>query len=524
MPDFHDPKKVSEWRYWATRRSPYYSRYIYRFKYKATPGSRSVAIRRDWTVEYDPELTVGEMWRSLTWLSHGLAMGYIDRCGDRDKQEWSTAANLAIFEAWRNVMEREDTLATYPPRVENAQDSYPPGTVRPEDIGLPRGLTAEGYYKLIHEEGQAGGGGSTQSQQGTTRIAEQSVPASPQPGELEQAGTEEIPGAGSPSGGQTPPESGDSPTAPGEADGANAPGTPGAGGQSQQPAQGKSQQGGDPGASQGQGQPAGGNPHHAPGGEEPRTKPQGGGAGNGPSPLPLDLANSETPQDPDMPNMQQDAKNEAQKFADSHGGLDAGTLPGDLTEALRPAPVSKVPIERMLAKMVGTVKSQLDYSYAGRASARSLNHPDGVVMPKLNTGMPSVTCVVDTSGSMSDAKVAEAIGHCVRAAKATSVHVVMADTELKETTKRFVTAQDIKKLRERKGYGGTDMVGAIKEARRKYKDEAIFCVTDGIFNWNGAEKLRQTIWVVITDDRTRHGAERIPKGLRNVHVVEGREL
>ena len=506
VPDFHDPKKVPEWRYWATRRAPYYSRYIYRFKYEAKPGTRTVKIRKDWTVEYDPELTVGEMWRSLTWLSHGLAMGYLDRRGERDKDEWALSANLAIFEAWRQVMEREDTLGTYPPRVESPDDSYPPGTVRPEELGLPRGLNAESYYKLIHEDGQGGGGGHEPNTEGS-------------------AETEEPIGVGIPSGGQMPPEGATSPVASSQGNGSRSEatgqgGAPGDGQEQDQPQPGEGP-GGDAGSEAPGGNPQEDKTNQPPAGDK---QPEGRGAGAGNKPLPLDLANSETPQDPDLPNMQQDAKNEAQKYAASTGGLEAGTLPGDLTEALKPSPVSKVPIERILAKMVGTVKAQLDYAYSGRPSPRSMNHPDGVVMPKLNTGMPSVTCVVDTSGSMSDAKVAEAIGHCVRAAKATSVHVVMADTDLKPTTKRFVTAQDIKKMRERTGYGGTDMVGAVREARKKFKDEAIFCVTDGIFNWGGAEKLRQTIWLVITDERTRQYNDRIPKGVRNVHVVEAREL
>jgi predicted metal-dependent peptidase len=143
----------------------------------------------------------------------------------------------------------------------------------------------------------------------------------------------------------------------------------------------------------------------------------------------------------------------------------------------------KVPWERELKAQISNAVVMLsgasDYTWQKPCRRGS---PTGVIMPKLVKPTPEVSCVIDTSGSMSNDMVAQALAEVngvVRAIGQREVPVICCDATSGQAQR--VTSATAVKI---KGGGGTDMRIGINAAIEQCPASKIVVVlTDGYTPW-----------------------------------------
>lgn len=151
---------------------------------------------------------------------------------------------------------------------------------------------------------------------------------------------------------------------------------------------------------------------------------------------------------------------------------------------------SKVDWRRMLSayirKAVGEVKGCVDYTY-GRLSRRSSSVPDFVI-PSMRQPQIRIAVVVDTSGSMSNKELAQALAEIEAVLKAgghNGVTVLSCDAAVHMTQKVFKT-QEIKLV----GGGGTSMTVGLRAAEAlRPRPHVIILVTDCETDWPSAMSI-----------------------------------
>jgi predicted metal-dependent peptidase len=159
-----------------------------------------------------------------------------------------------------------------------------------------------------------------------------------------------------------------------------------------------------------------------------------------------------------------------------------GTLPGGMTrwaqDVLAPPKVDwrrelLVNVRRAIAQIVG----QTDYTYR-RFGRRST---DQVLRPAMITYRPNVAVVIDTSGSVSDQELNDALSethHVIKTLNA-PVSVIACDAKA-EVTKKVFDPRSVQLT----GGGGTDMRVALKAAAAlKPRPDVIITITDGFTPW-----------------------------------------
>jgi predicted metal-dependent peptidase len=159
-----------------------------------------------------------------------------------------------------------------------------------------------------------------------------------------------------------------------------------------------------------------------------------------------------------------------------------GTLPAGMTrwadDVLAPPKVDwrkelLVNVRRAIAQIMG----QTDYTYR-RFGRRST---DQMLRPAMITFRPHVAVVIDTSGSMSDQELSDALSethHVIRTLNA-PVSVISCDAKA-HVTKKVFDPRSIQLI----GGGGTDMREALKAAvALKPRPDVIITITDGFTPW-----------------------------------------
>ena len=227
------------------------------------------------------------------------------------------------------------------------------------------------------------------------------------------------------------------------------------------------------------------------------------GAGTtGPSapPNPIDLENSEAPQDDRDVEVMHESANQIARA--TPGGLGAGNAPGDMLRELADKPGYRAPIERRLARLVTRKKGNQDWRMSHRPSTRDLNHPDGVISSSLTQGLPEVVFLIDTSGSMSEEMLAGSLQIAERVCRSTTIRVATGDVIVQDLERRDLTRAGVRRLAARglHGGGGTNMVRCVTEVARHAPGLPILVFTDGIFNWpKSREDLggARVMWLVI---------------------------
>jgi len=141
-----------------------------------------------------------------------------------------------------------------------------------------------------------------------------------------------------------------------------------------------------------------------------------------------------------------------------------------------------------------------DYSYR-RPSRRQGQVGNGkVVLPALRHPVPSVAVVVDTSGSISDAMLAQALAEVAGVLKAAGqregVHVLACDAQV-QACRRVFRPEQVQLA----GGGGTDM-GAGLEAAAKLRPspQVAVVVTDGYTPWPDRPPRGMKVVVALTGD------------------------
>lgn len=145
---------------------------------------------------------------------------------------------------------------------------------------------------------------------------------------------------------------------------------------------------------------------------------------------------------------------------------------------------AKVDWRKMLAayirRAVGDIKGAVDYSYS-RPSRRASAMPD-FVMPSMRQPQPRIAVVVDTSGSMSDKELSQALAEIegvLTAGGQTGVTVLSCDAAV-HTTQRVFKSTEVQLM----GGGGTSMTVGLRAAEAlRPRPHVIILVTDCETDW-----------------------------------------
>ncbi len=178
----------------------------------------------------------------------------------------------------------------------------------------------------------------------------------------------------------------------------------------------------------------------------------------------------------------------------------AGTMPGEwarwVSQILEPI----VPWQQVLSAAVrrglGWTHGHTDYTYT-KISRRQAG-AGRIVLPALRRPVPEVAIVVDTSGSVDDGLLAQALGEVdgILASAAVpegSVTVLAVDAAVQAVT-RVRSARDVSIG----GGGGTDMgVGIEAALAMKPRPEVVIVLTDGYTPWPSIEPRAAVIAVLI---------------------------
>lgn len=177
----------------------------------------------------------------------------------------------------------------------------------------------------------------------------------------------------------------------------------------------------------------------------------------------------------------------------------AGSVPAGLERWARALLQPKVDWRRELAAHVrsgvDSVSGAVDYSY--RRPSRRLGSPLGraVVFPALIQPVPRVAVVVDTSGSMSERALSQALAEISGIMRSSGIGrtrlTVIACDHAVQSTQHVFAASQVRLT----GGGGTNMGAGIAQAATiRPRHEVVVVVTDGLTPWpQGAPGLRVVV-------------------------------
>ena len=146
------------------------------------------------------------------------------------------------------------------------------------------------------------------------------------------------------------------------------------------------------------------------------------------------------------------------------------------------------------------VAGRVDFSYR-RPSRRQAAVPD-IVLPSLRQPLPRVALVIDTSGSMSDGMLGQALGEVGGVLRSIgvarrSLRIVCCDAEAYEAQ----SVRDLGKV-ELAGGGGTDMGRGVQAAAElRPSPDLIVVLTDGLTPWPPAAPRGVRVVVGLMDER-----------------------
>ena len=182
----------------------------------------------------------------------------------------------------------------------------------------------------------------------------------------------------------------------------------------------------------------------------------------------------------------------------------AGNVPSGLERWAKAFLEPKVDWRRQFASHVrsgiDTVSGAVDYSY--RRPSRRLGSPIGraVVFPALVQPIPRVAVVVDTSGSMGQELLTQALAEISGLLRSSGVGTgrltVLSCDAAVHSTQQIFSAEQVRLL----GGGGTDMgVGISHALQLRPKPEVIVVLTDGYTPWPSERPPAQVIVALLED-------------------------
>lgn len=197
-------------------------------------------------------------------------------------------------------------------------------------------------------------------------------------------------------------------------------------------------------------------------------------------------------------NIAQEIKN----FERTHG---RGSVPDYLSrwaeEKLRPKIDWRKELASVVRNAVANIAGMVDYSYQ-RPSRRQSIAPD-IILPSMRQPLPTIAVVIDTSGSISDEMLSQAVAEVEGILKTLGfrdrIWYIACDYDV-HITKQISSIKEIKL----EGGGGTDMGKGI-EAAASLKPRPNVCVvlTDGYTPWPQKPPAKMKVIVgLVNNDKT----------------------
>jgi predicted metal-dependent peptidase len=159
------------------------------------------------------------------------------------------------------------------------------------------------------------------------------------------------------------------------------------------------------------------------------------------------------------------------------------------------------------------VAGRVDFTY--RRPSRRASATPGVVLPSLRQPLPQVALVIDTSGSMSDAMLGQALGEVAGVLR--SLGIARRNLRVIACDARAYRAQQVRDLGavRLEGGGGTDMgAGLDAAAALRPRPDLIIVLTDGYTPWRSAPPggIRVVVGLMDRGGRTPDWAETVLVG------------
>jgi predicted metal-dependent peptidase len=197
-------------------------------------------------------------------------------------------------------------------------------------------------------------------------------------------------------------------------------------------------------------------------------------------------------------------------------GLLPGTVPAGLRRWAEDLVAARIDWRRVLAaeirRALATVSGMVDYSY--RKPSRRAAAVQDVILPGFIRPVPEVALVIDTSGSMNEQLLAQALSEVAGllrvAGRRTPLRVIPCDAAA-HGVQRIRTATQIELL----GGGGTHMGEGIAAASNlRPRPSLVVVLTDGFTPWPAEPPAGVTVVVGLL----RNGQPDPPRWARTVRI------
>lgn len=482
------PEEIQAARLRLVKSHPYLASAAWALQPAARPGLGTLAVDMWWRLYYDPAVTrkwkVEELSGVLYHEIMHLLRGHASRLKDFDLRLGNICADAEIND---NLIAEGITLPADP--------------ITPASIGQPENLLAEEYYAAL--EGQAQHGqdasvsvrfeaGESRNQQEDGTVSKQENSPADNDNSGDQGDTPDDSKAGDSSGSKSGNEEDETC---GESAGSNQasslsdqPSDTSAqsGASSQPPNQSSESQSG--GQKSDEPMPGSGRCGScATGQQEPWEEgPPSEGTSPGTSRAEAEL-------------IRRDVARQIQEHSQARGDV-PGHWKRWAGEKLRPYVDWRKELAAMVRHAIADVSGASDYSYR-RPSRRQGQVGNGkVVLPCLRRPVPSVAVVVDTSGSVNDTMLAQALGEISGILKGLGqregVHVLAVD-EAVHTCHRVFRPEQVKLA----GGGGTNMGRGLEAAAYlRPKPQVCVVITDGYTPWPDCAPRGMKVVIALTGD------------------------
>ncbi len=472
------PAELQAARLCLVKDRPYLASAVWALQPVEKPGLGTLAVDMYWRLYYDPAVitrwNVAELSGVVYHEICHLLRDHASRMKDFDR----VAANVATD------AEINDDL-----RAEEVQ--LPDTPVTPARIGQPNGLLAEEYYAALASEAQQ----SAPSQGASAQSKRQADDA--QPGDRGDAtGSQARDSAGSKAGDGDLSESGNAsnPASSSSTQPADSPAQPGS---SSQPSAGPVSDG-RAGGKDGR-KPDDGAQTPAPGAGrcgscatgQPEPWEDGPPSGGSSSGIGIGQAEGEL--------IRRDVAREIKEHTRA-----CGNVPGHWTrwaeEKLRPRVDWRKELAAAVRHAVADVAGASDYSHRRPSRRQGQVGDEKVVLPSLRCPVPSVAVVLDTSGSISDAMLSQALAEVSGILRGLGlregVHVLACDAQV-QTCCRVFRPEQVQLA----GGGGTNMgAGLAAAAKLRPMPQVTVVLTDGETPWPGQPPRGMRVIVALTGD------------------------
>lgn len=462
-------QKLVDARAYISVHFPYLSHAIFSMVPVETTQVSTLAVDRYWRLYYNPDycraLTPKQLASVLFHEVNHLIRNHSDRFDQlNETMRANIATDLEINDDIRSIKELE----------------LPDGAIFPSTFNLPNKLSAEEYFDRLENQVQ-----SLQTSSGDRQESEDGA------GESGSSGNNASDRAAHDGTSGTSRETGDSDSSQG-----------GGSLNDSSPRESDSSSGSDP-------LPGASGPTYS-------TSPAAGNCGScahgKPMPWELDAPNENQP---GVTPEQAEVIKQVTAVKIAEHMKNRGNVPAWLSRWAESRLTSKIDWKRELRKLIrsaiGWSTGAVDYTY-DRPNRRQSTLPN-VVLPRLRAPVPNIAVVVDTSGSMSDNEISEALTEIAAILKVQKrVTVLSVDAQVHAVRKVF-RSDHVQLI----GGGGTDMErGIMATADLKPAPDVVVVITDGYTPW--PMQKPKSIGKVVAVITSRGRAEGIPDWIKTLKI------